>query len=130
MPECFVPQYSAQKMWYVPGLWSREPHRGQLAGDRVHLHAERRDRIVVQHVLGARCVIRTGRPIGTCISLISRTPSGCCTFHIHCLPTTKMSIASAGGVARRKNNYAPQTNMTIDSTNGMNVQVSSSASDP
>ena len=74
--------------------------------------------------------MRTGRPIGTCISLISRTPSGCCTFHIHCLPTTKSSIELAGGVARRKNSDAPQANITSDSTNGMNVHVSSSASDP
>ena len=39
----------------------------------------------------------TGRPTGTCSSLISRCPSVCCTFHIHCLPTTKISIAPAGG---------------------------------
>ena len=75
-------------------------------------------------------VRRTGRPIGTCSSLISRTPSGCCTFHIHCLPTTNTSIELAGGLASRKNIDAPQTNMTIDSTNGMNVQASSSDSEP
>ncbi len=30
----------------------------------------------------------TGRPSGTCSSLISRWPSGCWNFHIHCLATT------------------------------------------
>ena len=30
----------------------------------------------------------TGRPTGTCSSLISRWPSRCWNFHIHCLPTT------------------------------------------
>ncbi len=29
-----------------------------------------------------------GRPTGTCSSSISRWPSGCWIFHIHCLPTT------------------------------------------
>ncbi len=38
-----------------------------------------------------------GRPTGTCSSLISRFPSGCWIFHIHCLPTTKYCAASAGG---------------------------------
>src|ERR1700722_1404832 len=39
----------------------------------------------------------TGTPNGTCSSLISRGPSGCCRCHIHCLPTTNISIEALGG---------------------------------
>ncbi len=38
-----------------------------------------------------------GTPTGTCSWLISRWPVGCWIFHIHCLPVTKYSTASAGG---------------------------------
>ena len=38
----------------------------------------------------------TGTPTGTCSSLISRGPSGCCKCHIHCLPTTKISTELGG----------------------------------
>ena len=53
MPEWLVPQYSAQKMWYVPGLVRLEPQLGVAPGNRVDLGAERREVQAVQHVLGA-----------------------------------------------------------------------------
>ena len=53
MPEWLVPQYSAQKMWYVPGFVRLEPELGVAPGNRVHLGAERREVQAVQHVLRA-----------------------------------------------------------------------------
>ena len=44
----------------------------------------------------------TARPTGTCSSLISRWPVGCCSFHIQRLPTTLTVIASSGGRFRWK----------------------------
>ena len=44
----------------------------------------------------------TGRPTGTCSSLISRWPERCWNFHIHCLATLYTSSASGGGEAAAK----------------------------
>src|SRR5277367_4021276 len=52
----------------------------------------------------------TGTPTGTCNSLISRTPSGCCKCHIHCFPTTKISVEASGGRAFRIYRLADQKN--------------------
>ena len=65
-------------------------------------------------------------PAGTCSALISRTPSGCCTFHIHCLPTTLIVIAFSAGRLILAYNSAPQKNITSMSMNGMMHQVISS----
>ena len=70
---------------------------------------------------------RTARPSGTCSSSISRWPSACWNFHIHCLPTTYTSSASRGGRTAVKKTLAPQAYMTIASASGTIVQVSSSA---
>ncbi len=43
---------------------------------------------------------RTVRPTGTWSSLSSRLPSGCWMFHIHCLPMTLISSASAASGGR------------------------------
>src|SRR5437867_2584563 len=69
----------------------------------------------------------TGRPRGTCSSLISRRPWGCWVFHIHCLPMTYISIASLGGRETRTYTADAQPNITRVMTNGTMVQVSSSA---
>ncbi|MNL49364.1 hypothetical protein D3C87_1722910 [compost metagenome] len=49
-----------------------------------------------------------GRPTGTWRALISRWPPGCSSFHIHCLATTAISSASAGGRRMSKYTFAPQ----------------------
>ena len=72
----------------------------------------------------------TARPRGTCSSLISRCPVGCCSFHIQRLPTTLTVIASSGGRFMWKKTLAPHTNMTAMRTSGTMVQVSSRASEP
>src|ERR1017187_3141611 len=54
---------------------------------------------------------------GTCSSLISSTPSGCCNFHIHCLPTTKISVEALGGREFRMNRLVPHKNTRNPSGN-------------
>src|SRR5258708_36275686 len=72
----------------------------------------------------------TGRPSGTCNSLISRCPSGCSTFHIHIFPVTKTSIAPAGGSALRKYRLQPHTKMMATINVGTAVHRTSSGSHP
>ena len=67
----------------------------------------------------------TARPTGTCSSLISRLPSGCWSFHIHCLPTTSIRNASFGGANRSKKTTAPPTNIPIAIVSGMPIQSAS-----
>src|SRR5580700_618890 len=62
---------------------------------------------------------------GTCSSLISRTPSGCWMCHIHCLPTTKISVAASGGREFSKYKLEPQIKMNTVISVGTIVQVSS-----
>src|SRR6201987_1082363 len=62
---------------------------------------------------------------GTCSSLISRTPSGCWICHIHCLPTTNISVAASGGLEFSKYKLEPQIKMNTVSRVGTMVQVSS-----
>ena len=71
----------------------------------------------------------TGRPSGTCSSLISRCPSGCSTFHIHCLPVTKISIEPLGGSAFRKYSVELHTKITATISVGIAVHSTSSGSD-
>src|SRR5512144_352640 len=75
-------------------------------------------------------ISRTGRPTGMWSSLISRRPSACCAFHIHCFAVMYTSIAPSGGRYMRKKTLAPQKNITIVMPSGMNVHASSSGSDP
>src|SRR5205823_13674909 len=72
----------------------------------------------------------TVRLTGTCSSSISRLPSACCNFHIHCLPTTCTSIAFAGRRSIRKYVSAPQENNPSPRTIAPIVQPPSSNSDP
>ncbi len=53
IPECFVPQYSAQKRWYLAGRRRREPHRVVATRNHVGLHAERGNEVAVDDILGA-----------------------------------------------------------------------------
>ena len=69
-----------------PGSRGLEPELHVAAGDRVDLGAEGREVQAVQDILDVTVMV-TGRPAGTCSSLISRWPSRCWNFHIHCLPT-------------------------------------------
>src|SRR5579863_5606873 len=68
----------------------------------------------------------TGTPMGTCSSLISRGPSGCWRCHIHCFPTTKISMEALGGREFAKYRLELHTNITAQSAVGNSVQVSSS----
>src|ERR1700679_37284 len=68
----------------------------------------------------------TGTPTGTCISLISRTPSGCWMCHIHCLPTTNISTEDSGGREFRTYSTEAHTKITNVISVGTIVQVSSS----
>ena len=52
MPECSVPQYSAQKRWYVARLGRLEPQRSCSGREHVLLDAEGRHVEAVDHVLG------------------------------------------------------------------------------
>ncbi len=70
----------------------------------------------------------TGLPSGTWSSLISRFPSGCWIFHIHCLPTTVYCTAFAGGLFCAKKTFAPQTKRLIRRRSGMPDQPSSRTS--
>src|SRR5260370_19260491 len=63
----------------------------------------------------------TSRPTGTCSSLISRWPSACSSFHIHCFATTYTSVESVGGVRSWKYTTAPQAKMTMKTRNGIVV---------
>ena len=65
----------------------------------------------------------TGWLIGTCRASISRWPSGCWTFHIHCLPMTLISIALLGAWACPMKMMAPQANITISRKNGTTAQL-------
>ncbi len=72
----------------------------------------------------------TGWLTGTCSSLFSHCPVGCCAFHIHCLPCTKISRASSSGRDICTNRIAAHTNVMIERMSGMNVHVNSSRSAP
>ena len=69
-----------------------------------------------------------GRPTGTCSSLISIGPSGCWSFHIHCFPTTKISVDASGGREFRINRLVPHRKVTAQMPSGMIVQTTSSGS--
>src|SRR5579863_9570099 len=68
----------------------------------------------------------TGTPMGTCSSLISRGPSGCWRCHIHCFPTTKISMEALGGREFAKYKLELHTKMIAHSPVGTRVQVNSS----
>src|SRR5579864_7134137 len=70
-----------------------------------------------------------GTPTGTCSSLISCGPSVCCSFHIHCLPTTKISCDASGGRELRKYKLEDQKKSTAQMAVGTTVHVISSAAE-
>ena len=51
MAAWLVPQYCAQKMWYLPDMRRREPFHGVAAGDDILLHPERRDKEIMNYIL-------------------------------------------------------------------------------
>src|SRR5207249_10717040 len=75
-------------------------------------------------------VSATVRLTGTCNSLISRFPSACWIFHIHCLPTTCTSIALDGLRSMRKYASAFQAKSTSERKIGPIVQPLSIQSEP
>src|ERR1700685_374007 len=72
-------------------------------------------------------VILIGALTGTCSSLISRTPAGCWMCHIHCFPTTKISVEASGGREFSKYRLEAQTKITTGMSGGEMAQLSSSA---
>jgi len=70
----------------------------------------------------------TLRPTGTCNSLISFRPVGCCDFHIHCFPTTNTSIAPGGALWLRKKILDAHKNKNAQISTGITVHVTSSKS--
>ena len=73
----------------------------------------------------------TGRPTGTCSSLISRCPSMCCDLP-HPLLADDVDFHRAVGrrASGGRRPARPSTNITIVMPSGMIVQSSSSASEP
>ena len=87
MPEWFVPQYSAQKRRYRPGLVAlnhRCVYRPGSTSAFTRKSGTYRSWMTSCDVI----VSFTDVPTGTCSSFTSAWPSGCWNFHIHCLPTT------------------------------------------
>src|SRR5207237_8658175 len=75
-------------------------------------------------------VVATVLLTGTCNSLISRFPSACWSFHIHCLPTICTSIALVGLRSMRKYASAFQAKSTSERKIGPIVQPLSIQSEP
>ena len=69
----------------------------------------------------------TGTFIGTCSSLISRAPSGCSIFHIHCLPTTWISCASGGALYSARKVAPANQKMKTNAKSVPTVQVISTS---
>ena len=87
MPECFVPQILVAEDVVRARHRRLEPHRREPAGHGVHLHAEGRDAVVVNDVLGSERDAHGAADRH--VHLVDFAHAlGCCTFHIHCLPTT------------------------------------------
>src|SRR5271168_2907718 len=59
---------------------------------------------------------------GTCSSLISWRPFGCCSFHIHCFPITYTSSVSFGAVRKFTYTTAPHANIPSARISGITVQ--------
>src|SRR5215475_10820259 len=107
MRECSAPQYCELKLCHEPVLsaWNqRVEYRPGTTSVLTRNAGRKNEWITSSEVM----VILIGVPTGTWSSLISRRPSGCWIFHIHCLPTTVYSTALAGGRAIVKYSFAPQ----------------------
>src|SRR5712664_3095378 len=108
MPAWNAPQYCAQNRWNVPSLVGSnhiEVYRPGSTSFFTRNAGTKKSWITSSDVI----VSLTGRPSGTCNSLISRCPSGCSAFHINCLPVTNISIAPGGGSEFWKYNVEPHT---------------------
>ena len=130
IPECFVPQYSAQNRWYVPGFGGLEPHRRVAAGHDVRLHAEGRHEEAVDDVLGGHDQL--DRPADRHVQLVdlalARRGAGPSTSTA-CRRRRSPWRSSAARV-HVEVELAPQTNITMAMASGMNVHVSSRTSEP
>ena len=112
-----VPQYWLQNRWYVPGTVAvNHSHAVRLPGitSRLTRKAGTKKSWITSSLVITSSV---GWPTGTCSVLISRTPSSCWIFHIHCLPTTYTRWAWAGGCFICTYRPAPRKNMVVNSTN-------------
>ena len=87
IPECRVPQNSAQKRWYFPGSVASNHAVEKRPGTTSRL--KRNAGTKKEWITSSEAMVsRMGRSTGTCSSFISRCPSECWIFHIHCLPVT------------------------------------------
>ena len=77
------------RSWWPGTRWS------VAAGNHVFLHAERGDGEIVDHVFGRHRQL-DGRIHRDVQFVDFAQPSGCWMCHIHCLPTTKISVAACG----------------------------------